>query len=216
MVVYYVLKLICKFVIYLQILQIHPLLTMKAEVSLYLDTRRALKNGLYPLKLHVYFPPNNARLFSLNVSLSKADFENSYLATKPKKQYKDLKLELVAILQKATDIAKDLGDLVTFEKFERKMFRSKSSNNNVIEHFAARIKELEDNEQIGTASSYDCTINSILVFLNEGKRNNITFLSFSSLASEVLNRYEKWMMGHDKSKTTVGIYLRNLRAIFNR
>jgi integrase len=101
------------------------------------------------------------------------------------------------------------------EKFEREMFRSKASTTNVIEHFKAKRLELEENEQIGTASSYDCSINSITAFFNEGKKNPITSLAFSSLTPDILNKYEKWMIDQDNSKTTVGIYMRNLRHIFN-
>jgi integrase/recombinase XerD len=189
---------------------------MKADVSLYLDTRRALKNGKYPLKLHVYFPVKNEKLFPLDYELSVEEFENSYLVTKPKKEYQELKIELDEIFQKATEIAKELGELITLEKFERKMFRSKASTTNVIDHFEAKRIELEDNDQIGTASTYDSAIKSIRSFFDEDKRNPITFLGFSALSAEVLNKYEKWMVAQDNSKTTVGIYMRNLRHIFNR
>jgi integrase/recombinase XerD len=109
-----------------------------------------------------------------------------------------------------------LGDNFTFEKFERKMFRSKASTTNVIEHFAAYVKVLDKNEQIGTASSYDCSIRSITAYLSEGKKNPGTHISFAALSVDVLNKYEQWMVSKNNSKTTVGIYMRNLRAIFNK
>jgi integrase/recombinase XerD len=189
---------------------------MKAEVSLYLDTRRAIKNGSYPLKLHVYFSAKLERWYATGYKLTKDNFEHSYLATKPRGADKDLKFELDAIVQKASEITKDLGDNFSFEKFERKMFRSKASTHNVIEHFEEYIKVLEKNEQIGTASSYGCSIKSIKAYLNEGKKNNITHIPFTSLTPEVLNKYEHWMISRNNSKTTVGIYMRNLRAIFNK
>ncbi|SDT43934.1 Site-specific recombinase XerD [Mucilaginibacter mallensis] len=189
---------------------------MKAEVSLYLDTRRALKNGTFPLKLHVYFTAKMERWYGTDYKLSQFTFEQSYLASKPRGENKDLKIELDAIVQKGAELAKALGDNFTFEKFERKMFRSKASTNNVIEHFASAVKILEKNEQIGTASSYDCSIKSITTYLSEGKKNPVTHISFSLLTAETLNKYEQWMIAKDCSKTTVGIYMRNLRAIFNK
>ncbi len=189
---------------------------MKAEVSLYLDTRRTLKNGTYSLKLHIYFAAKMERWYALKYKLSKQQFENSYLAAKPKGEYKDLKIELEAIVQKANEITKEQGDKFTFEKFERKMFRSKASTNNVIEHFEAYINTLEKNDQIGTASSYNCSIKSIKAHLSEVKNNTITHISFASLTPGVLNKYEQWMVSRNSSKTTVGIYMRNLRAIFNK
>jgi hypothetical protein len=40
-------------------------------------------------------------------------------------------------------------------------------------------------------------------------------LSFKEISADFLKRYEKWMIEHRKSITTVGIYMRTLRAIFN-
>ena len=189
---------------------------MKAEVSLYLDTRRALKDGSYPLKLHVYFTAKMERWYKTDYKLSNEQFEQSYLVARPKRELKELKIELDAIIQKAAELAKDLGDSFTFENFERKMFRTKASANNVIDHFAAYVKILDKNEQIGTSSSYNCSINSITAYLSEGKKNPITYIAFTALSADVLNKYEQWMISKNSSKTTVGIYMRNLRAIFNK
>jgi integrase/recombinase XerD len=189
---------------------------MKAEVSLYLDMRRPLKSGAYPLKLHVYFTAKMERWYATGYKLSNEQFEQSYLAAKPRGEHKELKIELDAIIQKAAELTKELGDKFTFEKFERKMFRSKASTNNVIEHFSGYVKVLEKNEQIGTASSYDCSIKSITAYLSEGKKNPVTHIPFTALSADVLNKYEQWMVAKNNSKTTVGIYMRNLRAIFNR
>lgn len=189
---------------------------MKAEVSLYLDTRRPLKSGAYPLKLHVYYTAKMERWYKTDYKLSNEQFEQSYLATRPRGEHKELKIELDAIIQKASDLAKELGEQFTFEKFERNMFRSKASTNNVIQHFVDYIKVLEKNEQIGTASSYDCSINSITAYLSEGKKSAVTHIPFTALNAETLTKYEQWMVSKNNSKTTVGIYMRNLRAIFNK
>jgi integrase/recombinase XerD len=72
------------------------LISKKAKVSLYLDTRRALDDGTFPLKLRVYY--GKAKLFETDRSLSVEDFEKSYFAKKPRgEHYKDLKIELAAI-----------------------------------------------------------------------------------------------------------------------
>jgi integrase/recombinase XerD len=188
---------------------------MKAEISLYLDTRRALKKGNYPLKLHVYFTAKVEKWYPLDYKLSKEEFDNSYLSSRPRGDLKDLKIELEEIVSRGAAIAKELGDYFTFDKFEHKMFRSKSSTTNVIDHFKAYQKVLDDNDQIGTSSSYGCAIKSILAYFNAGKKHPITHLAFSALTPEVLTKYEKWMIEQENSKTTVGIYMRNLRAIFN-
>jgi len=189
---------------------------MKADVSLYLDTRRALKDGTFPLKLYVYYPPKNEKWFPLDYSLSESDFESSYLAERPRNDLKDLKLELDAIVVKANDISKDLGELFNFRKFELKMFGSQSRTTNVIDFFKIKYDELMENEQIGTASGYDCTLNCFVRFFSDGKKEPVKFIAFSEITVESMNRYERWMLKKDNSKSTVGMYVRNLRHIYKR
>lgn len=73
--------------------------------------------------------------------------------------------------------------------------------------FNNTIKKLKANEQVGTAGSYQTTINSI----KEYKRN----LQVQDITTAFLQGYEKHLTGQGKSVSTVGIYMRNLRAIVN-
>ena len=41
-------------------------------------------------------------------------------------------------------------------------------------------------------------------------------LTFDEITGKFLNDYEKWMINSGNSSTTVGIYLRSLRTIFNQ
>jgi len=187
---------------------------MIADVSLYLDTRRELKKGTYPLKLNVFYPPNNQRFFRLDYEFTLQEYQTSYLADRPKNESKDLKIELEAIVAKAAAIAKELGDFFTFEKFDLKMFSTKPSTKNVFDYFEEKKKDLDENEQIGTSSSYDCSLKSFKAFFNEGRKTPITFLAFSAITPALLNKYERWMISQNNSHTTIGIYVRNLRHIF--
>lgn len=69
------------------------------------------------------------------------------------------------------------------------------------------IKNLIREERIGTALAYKDSYNSILQF-----RGN---LLFAEVTVSVLHQYEQWMLKKGRSRTTVGIKLRNLRAVFN-
>lgn len=61
---------------------------------------------------------------------------------------------------------------------------------------------------MGTASSYQCSINSLLSFKDN--------LLLESITPDFLYAYEQWMTGtKNASKTTVGIYARALRAVIN-
>lgn len=73
--------------------------------------------------------------------------------------------------------------------------------------FENKIVKLSENSQIGTADSYKDAITSLLKFKQNLFLNDVT-ISF-------LQDYEKWMLKNNKSKATIGIYLRTLRAILN-
>jgi integrase len=71
-----------------------------------------------------------------------------------------------------------------------------------------KVKKLEHIEAFGTADTY---ISAYLSFSNY--RGDA--LRFEDITVSWLNGYEKHMLTQGKSYTTIGIYLRNLRAIFN-
>jgi len=61
--------------------------------------------------------------------------------------------------------------------------------------------------RIGTALAYKDSFNSIKHF-----KGNVTF---KDITVSFLCQYEQWMLNKGRSRTTVGIKLRNLRAVFN-
>lgn len=186
----------------------------KAKISLYQDTRKPTKDGLYPVRILVYY--GTQRYFFTGKRLSQEDFDNSYKATRPRGEYyKGLKIELSAIEAKANEVAEDMHAF-TFEKFEKQLFETRQSLTNIVDQYNKYIIELEANEQIGTASNYQCSINSLKSFVNSSRKNPTETILFSTVTPDFLNKYEQWMIANDKSRTTVGIYLRPLRKIFNQ
>lgn len=69
------------------------------------------------------------------------------------------------------------------------------------------ILELKTNHQHGTATSYQTALNSFLKFKPD--------FDFDDITKEFLQKFERWMLEKGKSITTVGIYVRTLRAIIN-
>jgi integrase/recombinase XerD len=189
-------------------------ITKKAKISLYMDTRKPTKDGIYPVRIQVYY--GSQRYYFTGKRLSLEDFDNSYKAVRPRGEYnKQLKIELSAIEAKANEVAEGLESF-TFEKFEKQLFETKQSLTNLVDRYANYIKELEKNERIGTASSYRCSINSLKSFVNSTRTYPTEIILFSSVTPDFLNRYEQWMIANDNSRTSVGIYLRALRTIFNQ
>jgi len=190
------------------------LISKKAKISLYLDTRRILNDGTYPLKLRVYF--GKPKLYDTDRSLTEEDFEKSYLAKKPRDDYhKELKIELAAIEADANEVIDNLK-VFTFEKFYKQLFATKQSLTNIVDHYNNYMLELDDNEQTGTSSSYSCSINSIKEFVNYNRKKPTNVITFDMITPEFLKNYENWMIAQDNTRTSVGIYLRATRKIFNQ
>ncbi|QQL50010.1 tyrosine-type recombinase/integrase [Mucilaginibacter ginkgonis] len=185
----------------------------RPKISLWLDTRRKREDNIYPLRIQVFY--GRQKLFSVGKNLSESDFQNSYKTLKPKGEYlKTLKIELSALEAKANEVAESISHF-TFEKFEELLFASTYLELNVIDRYQAYIDELIKTDQVGTASSYSCSINSIKSFYFEGKKNSGGIIPFDVITPSFLHKYEQWFTGKGKSRTSVGIYLRPLRKIFN-
>jgi integrase/recombinase XerD len=175
------------------------------HTNVMLDTRRPLKDGSYPVKLRITYE-RQRKYYGTPYNLSEEDFAKARLG-KAKGRYKELQLGFQAIEQEAVKVIDKLH-VFTYEAFEKKYLNA-SSKEDVLSAYATQIEKLGREGRAGTASSYECAEKSIAAFI--GKKR----LPFSSVTLEFLKEYENWMLAKDKSLTTVGIYLRTLRALFN-
>jgi integrase len=113
------------------------------------------------------------------------------------------------------EIAKNLIPF-TFDAFEKKLLRLKGDNSNVIYHYNTIIDKLKANGQIGTADNYNLSINSIKAYIKHKTGKEPEKVTFYEITSDFLNSYEKYMVKDLKrSRTTVSMYLRALRTVFN-
>jgi integrase/recombinase XerD len=184
-----------------------------ASISLYLDTRRGKDEHRFPVKLRVYFN-YETRYYLTGIDLSEEDFKRSVLSHKPKGHiFKDFKIRLSSIVNKAEEISKELK-IFSFEKFETRFLRPTGAGVDVFYHYRKTINNLEKEERLGTASNYNLSSKSIKRFLRATKRKD-SYLSFDEITLSFLKDYERWMISEGRSRTTVGIYLRPLRALFN-
>ena len=182
-------------------------------IEWYLDTRREKKNGLYPLKLRVYCSSDKKqKLYPIKgMDLSPEEYKEILATDKPKKNYRDKRATLDAVKTRANTAAKNIGEF-HFEAFERLFLNSRRSvKRDVVSYYQERIEEYDKNNQIGTASNYDLSLKSLLKYHNNDE------LPFNVITPSWLKGYERWMTESlGRSLTTVGIYLRPLRAILNR
>lgn len=184
---------------------------IEIQISIYLDTRREKKNGKFPVKLRVFIPyPREQKIYGLPFEYTSAEFNEVWGTKKPKKEFRDDQIRLQAILSKANNVASSL-DVFTAVEFENLFFSNKNINKKEITfYYNQYINRLKENDQISTASNYELSLKSLQSFY--GKEE----IPFHIITPTWLERYEKYMI-EDKnlSQTTVGIYIRPLRAIFN-
>ena len=178
---------------------------MAPKTSIILDTRRALLDGTYPIKLRVTFN-RTQKYFPTQFNATVADFEK-YMARVPKGKDKQIRMALDSIEQKATSVIAEL-ELFDYNLFQRKFYKNEQLRVDVYAYFDLAISEYKQNGQIGTASNYTCSKNSLKTFKDK--------LAFWEITPEFLRGYEKKLLSDEKSISTVGIYLRPLKAIINR
>ncbi|WP_299713799.1 site-specific integrase [uncultured Tenacibaculum sp.] len=191
---------------------------MNCNISLFLDTRRSKDTEKYPLKLRVYNKFNKkVKLYSLNIDLTEKEYQNVWLNTSNKNlrgKNKELRLKLQAIETRANEEAEQMT-VFDFAKFETKLFRKSSDKNSVKYHFEKAIAQCLKEDKVGTSESYKYTLKSIADFSLNQKKRPINKLSFDEITINWLNDYERFMLNKNKSITTISIYTRTLRVIFN-
>ncbi len=179
---------------------------MKETTAVYLDTRRARQDGTYPVQIRVTYQ-RQRKYYPTKYTLSEEDFKKA-TNPKPRGNYKDLKLELIAVEQKAINIIDNLPAF-SFVAFEKKYLDTKAKATDVYSLFESYIAELHKQQRAGTAISYGNALQSFRIFA--GRK----VLPFENVTPDWLHRYEQHMTTQGKSLTTVGIYLRTLRIIIN-
>jgi integrase/recombinase XerD len=185
-------------------------------ISIYLDTRREKDNGKYPVKLRVFTSaPRIQKLYPTVFEFTENQFQSIWETQKPRKEYKELRLKLHAVEKHANDVA-DLLTTFTFEQFEKKLFRIAGDGSNVFYHYNETIERLKSNNQLSTASTYHLGLKSIRAFLLHSNGKEPKKLPFHEITPSWLTKYEKYMLTDlERSRTTVSMYLRTLRTIFN-
>ena len=181
---------------------------IKATATLFLDKRRKLNDGKYPLKLTMYFNGEKKR-YNTNISVTEEELKKTNSARVKDDKIKDIKIKTDAILAKADKALTELNTF-SFEEFENVFFEKNilSKDLSIEVLFKSYIENLERQERVGTVSTYKTTYKSLL-----GYKSN---LKITAVTTEFLEGYEHYMKKAGKSDSTIGIYLRQLRAVFNK
>ena len=183
----------------------------KPTLTYFFDTRSKLLDGNYPIKLTVYYGRQKKR-YKTPFKATKEVYDRLLANRLRDESTKQLKRKTVSWLDKQTLIAENIVPF-TFTDFENIFYAEKTQsrkiqlNDGVNSIYEKHIQALKDEGRISTASSYQDSLTSMLSY----KKN----LKVSQITPDFLKGYEKWMTDNGRSLTTVGMYLRALRTIFN-
>lgn len=150
------------------------------------------------------------RVYSLKIYLTSDEFEKLGSTKRVDSRIKDAQVTCNFYVNKAQEIIDSMATF-TFDEFRESLFPTMKEELKdyvkVEALFRDIIEELKKAGRVSTYQSYETTINSLLAF----KKN----LKWPDITVSFLNNYEKKSIENGKSPTTVGIYLRTLRAVFN-
>ena len=183
----------------------------KPTLTYFFDTRSKLLDGNYPIKLTVYFGRQKKR-YKTPFKATQEVYDRLLANRLRDESTKQLKRQTVSWLDKQTLIAESIVPF-TFTDFENIFYAEKTQsrkiqlNDGVNSIYEKHIQALKEEGRISTASSYQDSLTSMLSY----KKN----LKVSQITPDFLKGYEKWMTDNGRSLTTVGMYLRALRTIFN-
>lgn len=180
---------------------------MNVKANVMLDTRRKKKDNTYPVKLRITYD-RKQNYYPTGHDLTEEDYKKTMFGQRQTTTEKQTKKAIQAFEDKATDILKDLP-IFTWVKFEAKYFTDRAAKDTLNLAFTDYAASLRKEGRIGTAVTYECAQSSLNKYHKGAK--------FSDVSIKFLKDYENWMLGieNKRSKTTVGIYLRSLRTLFN-
>lgn len=170
-----------------------------------LDDRREMVDGVYPIKIRITYK-RERKYYSTGKTLNKEDWEK--LANTKSKTLIAIRVDIQNSFDKVKKIATELEfeDGFSFDALNSRLNKGISDTLNIL--FEHKIELLKDNAQIGTATYYQNVLTSIQKF----NGNNILI---TSVSTDWLQRYEKFMLNKGNSYTTIGMHCRAIRAMMN-
>ncbi|MHA3047139.1 tyrosine-type recombinase/integrase [Riemerella anatipestifer] len=186
---------------------------MDYKITIVLDKRNKTATG-YPAKLRVYDRNRKkAKLYTLNKYYSEADFTKITSPKPPKKNEYEAFL-LNSIKSNAENVASKIS-VFNFNDFEKQFFNNNLDNNNIIDYYTQKIEALYKNNQVKSALNYQSSLKSLKLFVSQEKTESVKKIHVLDITVDWLNEYERFMLKNGKKISTIGFYLRPLKAIYN-
>jgi len=116
----------------------------------------------------------------------------------------------------AKKIAKDIHPF-DFDRFESKFFQNSHIAPDIVAYYSEAVIAMDAEQRLNSASNYRNSLQSILDYIHYSTGTKPHKIPFALITEDWLQEYEKYCLNVKSfSPATVGIYLRPLRAIFNK
>ena len=170
-----------------------------------LDARRAKKSGLFPVKIQVIHN-RRQKYYSTGQELSKEDWAN--LAESKSRRLTEARSNIensFSIIKGQVEALAERGDFA-FDLLSVRLGRCSTATVNAA--IKAKTEELKHNGQAGTYRSYHALLTAVEEFAGKD-------IPFSAVTVDWLNRCGRFWTGQKKSKSTLSVYFKMLKAIMN-
>jgi site-specific recombinase XerD len=169
------------------------------------DTRRSTNGEKYPLKLRITYK-GLRRYYGTGHTVTLNEWEKINTSS-VKGRLREIRNDIVDIEKNASRVANQIA-IFNFTDFQDAFFEKPIQYQSLESCFRKMIKDIKSQNRAGTVSAYQTAMGSFKKYSPNAKLH--------SISSVFLHSYEKWMLENGKSLTTVGIYVRALRAIINK
>lgn len=171
-----------------------------------LDTRRSNDQNLYWAKIRVSFNRKSKYYDAYNKKLSPEQFDR-IINGKKRTADEMIIFKIIEKAQRKIDTCIESLNVFTFYLFEEAYKQNAAVTKGISGIFEQKIEDLKKAKRIGTATLYECAQKSLEKFRPD--------MQFADVTPKCLTEYEIWMLDQENTHSTIGIYLRNLRAVFN-
>jgi integrase/recombinase XerD len=176
------------------------------HLKIILDKRYQKKDKTYPVKLRVIYK-QQPRAYSLGYSFTVQKFDK-IMGQRPQGENKAIREHLERMLAVAREKCFELESF-SFESFSKIMQGDEPKKQaGLYDLFDRYLAGLKAEKRVGTFLSTQDALNSLKKFCPQQP-------ALAQVSPAWLKRYQAWMLAGGKSETTVGMYTRSLRAVYN-
>ena len=170
-----------------------------------LDTSHPKQSGLFPVRIRVTYA-RRRQYYPTGKDLTADEWE--ILPTTKARTLTAIRKDIENSYNIVRDTVEDLASSggFTFDALNDRLKRGAGITLNAA--FKAKIEDLRGQERVGSMLVYNVVMQGVERFAGN-------HVAMDIISVEWVRRYEKFLLGEGKSRTTIGIHMRHLRAILN-